>query len=45
VLTVHQLDATDWRLVGTYSDETEARIAPFDAVPLHVASWWPPLPG
>src|SRR3954463_2101697 len=42
VLTAHQLDAGDWRAIGTYSEETDARIAPFDAVPLHVASWWPP---
>lgn len=42
VLTVHPLDAGDWRMVGTYSDETEARIPPFDAVPLSVATWWPP---
>src|SRR5262245_61242168 len=37
---------TDWvptrRVIGEYSDETEARIAPFDAVPLNVADWWPP---
>ena len=42
VLTVHRLESSDWRTIGTYSDETEARIAPFDAVPLNVASWWPP---
>jgi hypothetical protein len=29
-------------MIGTYSDETEARIAPFDAVPLNVRDWWPP---
>jgi hypothetical protein len=42
VLTVHQLESTDWRMIGTYSDETEARISPFGAAPLDVASWWPP---
>ena len=42
VLTSHRLDSTDWRIIGTYSDETEARIAPFDVVPLNVADWWPP---
>jgi Uma2 family endonuclease len=42
VLTAHQLESSDWRIIGTYSDETEARIPPFDAVPLNVASWWPP---
>ena len=44
VLTAHQLDGNTWRIIGTYSDETEARIMPFDAVPLNVASWWPPVP-
>ena len=42
VLTVYRLESSDWRMIGTYSDETEARIAPFDAVPLNVADWWPP---
>lgn len=44
VLTVRRLESRHWITVGTYSDETEARIAPFDAVPLNVASWWPPAP-
>jgi Uma2 family endonuclease len=42
VLTAHRLESTDWRIIGTYSEEPEARIAPFDAVPLNVADWWPP---
>ena len=42
VLTAHRLDSSEWRLIGTYSDESEARIVPFDAVPLNVAAWWPP---
>jgi hypothetical protein len=29
VLTAHRLESSDWRIIGTYSDETEARIAPF----------------
>jgi len=36
----HRLDAGEWRPLGTYSDETEARIPPFDAVPLNVSAWW-----
>ena len=44
VLTSHRLDGDAWRVIGEYSDETEARIAPFDAVPLNVADWWPPAP-
>jgi len=31
-----------WVTIGAYSDETEVRIEPFDAVPLNVARWWPP---
>jgi Uma2 family endonuclease len=44
VLTIYRLESSDWRMIGTYSDETEARIAPFDAVPLDVMSWWPASP-
>ena len=42
VLTAQRLESSHWLTIGTYSDETEARIAPFDAVTLDVASWWPP---
>jgi Uma2 family endonuclease len=42
VLTAQRLESGRWLTIGTYSDETEARIAPFDAVPLNVADWWPP---
>ena len=42
VLTAHRLESGRWLTVGTYSDETEARIEPFDTVPLNIASWWPP---
>jgi Uma2 family endonuclease len=45
VLTAQRLESRRWLTIGTYSDQTEARIAPFDAVPLNVASWWPPTPG
>jgi hypothetical protein len=44
VLTAQRLESGHWVTIGTYSDETEVRIPPFDAVPLHVASWWPPGP-
>jgi Uma2 family endonuclease len=44
VLIVQRLESSHWVTIGTYSDETEARIAPFDAVPLNVANWWPPAP-
>jgi Uma2 family endonuclease len=42
VLTAHRLEFSEWHVIGTYSNETQARIPPFDAVPLNVASWWPP---
>jgi hypothetical protein len=42
VLTAHRLDSSEWRVIGTYSNETEARIPPFETIPLNVASWWPP---
>jgi Uma2 family endonuclease len=41
VLIAHRLESGAWRTIGTYSDETEARIEPFDVVPLNIASWWP----
>jgi Uma2 family endonuclease len=41
-LSANRLESSDWRIIGTYSGETEARIAPFDAVPLNITSWWPP---
>jgi Uma2 family endonuclease len=44
VLTAHRLESSGWHIIGTYSDETEVRIAPFDAVPLNVTDWWPPAP-
>jgi Uma2 family endonuclease len=36
----HRLDAGEWRVVGTYHDEIEARIEPFEGVALNVARWW-----
>jgi Uma2 family endonuclease len=42
VLTAYRLESGTWRTIGTYSDDAEARIEPFDVVPLNVAQWWPP---
>jgi Uma2 family endonuclease len=42
VLTAYCLESGAWRTIGTYSDETEARIEPFDVVPFNIADWWPP---
>ncbi|HEX3763053.1 MAG TPA: Uma2 family endonuclease [Kofleriaceae bacterium] len=44
VLTAQRLESGRWVTIGTYSDETEARLEPFDVVPLDVRAWWPPTP-
>jgi len=41
-LTSQRLESGRWLTLGTYGDDTEARIEPFDEVPLDIASWWPP---
>jgi Uma2 family endonuclease len=41
-VTAQRLESGRWVIIGVYGDETEARIEPFDAVPIDVASWWPP---
>jgi Uma2 family endonuclease len=43
VVMAHRLESGAWRTIGTYSDETEARIEPFDVVPLDITDWWPPV--
>jgi len=43
VLVAYRLESGAWRVIGTYSNETEARIEPFDTVPVNVADWWPPV--
>lgn len=43
VLTVSQLEARHWVEVGVYSDETAARIAPFEAIEIDITSWWSDL--
>lgn len=43
-VTVLKLGGGAWTEVGTFGDDTEARLAPFDAVPIDVASWWAGLP-
>jgi Uma2 family endonuclease len=41
-VTAQRLESGRWLTLAVYSDETEARIEPFDVIPLDVASWWPP---
>lgn len=40
-LTAYRLEGGRWVELGVYGDETDARIEPFDAVALDVASFWP----
>ena len=40
-LTAHRLENGHWVDLGTWADETDARVEPFDAVPLDVKSFWP----
>ena len=42
LVTAHRLESDRWVTIGTYIDETEAGIEPFDTVPLNIADWWPP---
>jgi len=42
LLMAHRLESGGWRVVGTFSEETEARVEPFDVVAINVAEWWPP---
>ncbi len=39
-ITAYRLEAGRWRELGVCRDEPAARIEPFDAVPLDIASWW-----
>ncbi|MBK8997281.1 MAG: Uma2 family endonuclease [Myxococcales bacterium] len=39
-LTSYRLEGSQWLELGTWGDETEARVAPFDAVPLDVGGFW-----
>jgi len=41
-VTAQRLESGRWLTLATYGDEIEARIEPFDVVPLNVGSWWPP---
>jgi len=39
-LTAYRLESQHWVDLGTWGDETEARIPPFDAVPLDIKGFW-----
>jgi hypothetical protein len=40
-LTAYRLESGRWVEIGVFGDERDARIEPFDAVPLDVAGFWP----
>jgi Uma2 family endonuclease len=40
LVTAHRLEHGNWVEVGVWSDEGDARIPPFDDVPLDVSAWW-----
>jgi len=40
---VYRLEAGRWVVVVTHGGDEAARIAPFEAVELRLARWWPPL--
>ncbi len=39
-LLVSKLEGGSWRDLQRFGDETEARVAPFEAVTLDIAEWW-----
>jgi Uma2 family endonuclease len=44
-VSAYKRQAGNWHPLGVYSTETDARIGPFEEVPLNVTSWWPPAQG
>jgi len=40
-VTAQRLESGRWITIGVCGDETEARIEPFEVVPIDVASGWP----
>jgi len=41
-VTAYRLVSERWVELGVWGDESDARIEPFDAMPLDVGGWWPP---
>lgn len=39
-VTAYRLESGHWVELGVWGDESDARIEPFQEVPLDVASWW-----
>lgn len=40
-VTAYRLEGARWLELGVWGDERDARIEPFEAVPLDIASFWP----
>jgi len=43
LLQAHRLSDGHWLQIGTFADEKDARIEPFDAVAIDVSEWWQDL--
>jgi Uma2 family endonuclease len=41
VVLGYRLEKGEWVELGTWGDEVDARIKPFEAIPLDVRGWWP----
>lgn len=39
-LEIYRLDGSSYRLMGTFKDDTEIRVEPFDAVPFDLGALW-----
>ena len=40
VVTAYRLENGRWAELGTWGDETDARLEPFDALSIDVTRWW-----
>jgi len=40
-VTAYRLEGGHWLELGTWGDETDARIEPFAAIAIDVKRWWP----
>lgn len=43
VLSVQRNDGGEWREVAVLGDEREARVPPFEAMPVDLRAWWDTL--
>lgn len=43
LVTTYRNEGGSWAVGGPFGDETEARIAPFEAAPIDLTAWWAEL--